>query len=124
MKPRQPTVPPPYRTDRTVLEQEVEVETYRASGPGGQHRNVTDSAVRLLHRPSGVRVSATESRSQHQNREQAFQRLIERLTALNRVPRRRLPTRVSKRAVERRLASKQRRQTVKRSRAGVPANEE
>lgn len=124
MKPRQPTVPPPYRTDRRVLEQEVEVETYRASGPGGQHRNVTDSAVRLLHRPSGVRVSATESRSQHQNREQAFQRLIERLTALNRVPRRRLPTRVSKRAVERRLASKQRRQTVKRSRAGVPANEE
>ena len=124
MKPRQPTVPPPYRTDRKVLEQEVEVETYRASGPGGQHRNVTDSAVRLLHRPSGVRISATESRSQHQNREQAFARLIERLKILNRVPRRRVPTRVSKRAVERRLASKQQRQAVKRLRAGVPVQEE
>ena len=124
MKPRQPTVPPPYRTDRAVVEQDVEVETYRAGGPGGQHRNVTDSAVRLLHRPSGVRVSATESRSQHQNREQAFTRLIERLKVLNRVPRRRRPTRASKPAVERRLASKQRRQTVKRLRAGVPAHEE
>ena len=124
MKPRQPTVPPPYRTDRAVVEQEVEVETYRASGPGGQHRNVTDSAVRLLHRPSGVRVSAPESRSQHQNREQAFTRLIERLKILNRVPRRRVPTRVSKRAVERRLASKQQRQAVKRLRAGVPVHEE
>jgi ribosome-associated protein len=106
------------------VEQEVEVETYRAGGPGGQHRNVTDSAVRLWHRPSGIRVSAAESRSQHQNRERAFTRLIERLEALNRVPRRRLPTRTPKAAVERRLASKQRRRTVKQLRAGVSPSED
>lgn len=119
MRPRQPSAPPPYSTDPAVLEREVDVETYRASGPGGQHRNVTDSAVRLLHRPSGVRVSAAESRSQHQNRARAYARLVERLEALNRVPRRRVPTRPSTRAVERRLVAKQRRQKVKKMRGAV-----
>jgi protein subunit release factor A len=99
-----------------VLAQEVVVETFRASGPGGQHRNVTDSAVRLRHPPSGVSVVAADSRSQHRNRETAFERLIERLTRLNRPPRRRVPTRMPKAAVERRLAEKKRRQKTKRLR--------
>ena len=51
------------------------VETYRASGPGGQHRNKTESAVRLTHRPTGVVVTATERRSQHENRHRALVRL-------------------------------------------------
>jgi len=51
------------------------VETYRSSGPGGQHRNKTDSAVRLTHRPTGVVVTATERRSQHENRHRALARL-------------------------------------------------
>jgi len=51
------------------------VETYRASGPGGQHRNKTDSAVRLTHKPTGVSVTATERRSQHENRRVAMKRL-------------------------------------------------
>src|SRR5207249_6318199 len=93
---------PLYSIDRSVLESEVVIETFRAGGPGGQHRNVTDSAVRLVHLPSGVRVMATESRSQHRNRDRAFARLIARLRGLNRVPRPRLPTRVSKAAIERR----------------------
>jgi len=54
---------------------ECTVETYRASGPGGQHRNKTDSAVRLTHRPTGVAVTATERRSQHENRHRAIARL-------------------------------------------------
>lgn len=58
---------------------DVRVDTFRASGPGGQHRNKTDSAVRLTHLPSGVVVTATESRSQHQNRSVAFTRLSELL---------------------------------------------
>lgn len=102
---------------------EVEVETYRAGGPGGQHRNVTDSAVRLLHRPSGVQVVANESRSQHRNREVAWERLIARLARLNRVPAKRVPTRVSKGAVERRLADKKRRQAAKQRRT-VPSDEQ
>ena len=51
------------------------VETYRASGPGGQHRNKRDSAVRLTHKPTGVVATATERRSQHENRRRAIKRL-------------------------------------------------
>lgn len=108
--------PPPYSLDRAVLEQEVRVDTYRASGPGGQHVNRTESAVRLTHPPSGVVVTATENRSQIRNREIAFERLIHRLRALNRVPKPRKPTRVSRAARERRLEAKKHRAALKRGR--------
>jgi hypothetical protein len=51
------------------------VDTYRASGPGGQKRNKTSSAVRLRHMPSGISVIAEESRSQHENKARAVRRL-------------------------------------------------
>src|SRR5437667_11701240 len=51
------------------------VDTYRASGPGGQKRNKTSSAVRLRHRPSGSIAIAEESRSQHENKAKALKRL-------------------------------------------------
>ena len=116
-------VPPPYSTDPVRLAREVVVETCRAGGPGGQHRNVTDSAVRLLHVPSGVQVTASESRSQHRNRAVAWERLIARLERLNRVPAKRVPTRRSRGAIERRLAEKKRRQAAKRLRT-TARNEE
>jgi hypothetical protein len=65
-------------TDRHLLEQ-CAVDTYRASGPGGQKRNKTSSAVRLRHLPSGLMVIAEESRSQHENKERALRRLREAL---------------------------------------------
>lgn len=102
-----------------MLAHEVVVETFRAGGPGGQHRNKTDSAVRLRHLPSGVSVIAADSRSQHRNRETAFARLIAKLKRLNRVPRPRIPTRVPKPAIERRLAGKKRRQALKQLRGGI-----
>src|SRR5437588_5804913 len=61
-------------TDAQLLAQ-CEVDTYRASGPGGQKRNKTSSAVRLRHPPSGLVVIAEESRSQHENRDRALRRL-------------------------------------------------
>ena len=61
-------------TDQQLLAQ-CEVDTYRASGPGGQKRNKTSSAVRIRHPPSGLIVIAEESRSQHENRAKALQRL-------------------------------------------------
>lgn len=51
------------------------VDTYRASGPGGQKRNKTSSAVRLRHEPTGLIVIAEESRSQHENKAKALKRL-------------------------------------------------
>ena len=51
------------------------VDTYRASGPGGQKRNKTSSAVRLRHAPTGVLVIAEESRSQHENKAKALKRV-------------------------------------------------
>jgi protein subunit release factor B len=87
-------------------------------GPGGQHRNKTESAVRLVHRPTGVTVTATERRSQLQNRGAALERLRERLEPLARRPRTRRPTKPTRGAKERRLAEKKRRGERKASRRG------
>src|SRR5258707_8833441 len=65
-------------TDDQLLGQ-CELDTYRASGPGGQKRNKTSSAVRIRHPPSGLIVIAEESRSQHENRARALRRLREAL---------------------------------------------
>jgi hypothetical protein len=65
-------------TDAQLLAQ-CATDTYRASGPGGQKRNKTSSAVRLRHPPSGLVVIAEESRSQHENRARALRRLRQAL---------------------------------------------
>jgi len=63
------------RLSDAQLLQQCAVDTYRASGPGGQKRNKTSSAVRLRHLPSGLMAIAEESRSQHENRARALRRL-------------------------------------------------
>src|SRR5207244_13160723 len=65
-------------TDAQLLDQ-CQVDTYRASGPGGQKRNKTSSAVRVRHPPSGLIVIAEESRSQHENGLRALRRLRQAL---------------------------------------------
>jgi len=65
--------------DDVRLLAQCHVDTYRASGPGGQKRNKTSSAVRLRHGPSGLAVIAEESRSQHENRHRALRRLRQAL---------------------------------------------
>jgi len=72
--------------DEATLLAECDVDTYRASGPGGQKRNKTESAVRLRHRPSGLSVIAEESRSQHENRDRALRRLRQMLALRLRQP--------------------------------------
>ena len=73
------TATPTRRTWSALTEDQLlaqcEVDTYRASGPGGQKRNKTSSAVRLRHTPSGLIVIAEESRSQYENKAKALKRL-------------------------------------------------
>lgn len=102
----EPLTPPPYRVDDESLAADCDLEVFTAGGPGGQHRNKTQNGVRLVHRPSGIRVMATERRSLEANRRAAFERLRARLEKLNNPPPPRRKTRPSRGSIERRLAAK------------------
>ena len=121
--PRAPLQPPPYSTDREILAREVLVDVFRASGPGGQHVNKTESALRLTHPPSGLVVTAQDSPSQHRNRAIAFERLIEKLKRLNHVPKKRVATKPSRAARERRLGTKKQTGAKKQARGRVRGDE-
>lgn len=99
------------------LLRECEVETFRSSGPGGQHVNKTESAVRLKHLPSGIVVSSQQERSQYRNKVICLLRLRKKVEQLNYRKPKRVPTRVPRSAKNRTLEEKARRSQVKRLRA-------
>ena len=100
-----------------IRDADLKIEYYRASGPGGQHRNTTDSGVRVRHLPTGIVSQATESRSQIRNRETALRRLAELLERRARTPKKRHSTSIPFAERERRLTTKKQRSLRKKQRS-------
>lgn len=106
-----------YATDRESLERDCDMEFFVAGGPGGQHRNKVETAVRLTHRPSGLVVAASERRSQSANRDAAYERMAEKLLALQTVRKPRRATKTPAAVKAKRLESKKRKSEIKQSRS-------
>lgn len=102
--------------DDEALRSCCEEEFFLATGPGGQHRNKTESGVRLVHPETGIRVAATERRSQAQNRAVALLRLREALQQLSQVPKKRVATKATRGSQRRRLAGKKHQGEKKKAR--------
>ena len=103
-------------SDENLL-RECEVDTFRSSGPGGQHVNKTESAVRLKHVPSGIVVRSQQERSQHWNKVLCLEKLRNKVAQLNHRPKKRVATRISLGAKKRTLEEKARRSQIKRLRS-------
>ena len=103
-------------SDEDLL-RECEVETFRSSGPGGQHVNKTESAVRLRHLPSGLVVSSQQERSQHRNKAICLHKLREKVEKLNYRAPKRIATTVPAGVKNRALKEKARRAELKRLRS-------
>jgi len=106
------TVP---KSDEALLAQ-CRVETFRAGGPGGQHQNKTETAVRIVHLATGISSVARDERSQLRNRYLAISRLREKLEAHNKMPEPRHRTIIPKREKKKRLERKRQRSQTKKLR--------
>lgn len=105
------------------IARDCDVQAFRASGPGGQGVNTTDSAVRMRHVPSGIVVTARESRSQFQNRASCLRKLKEEFARRARPSKKRVATKPSKAAKARRLADKRHRARIKAARKRYDGSE-
>ena len=117
--------PDPYpvpETDEELLAQ-CRVETFMSGGKGGQHQNKTESGVRLVHQPTGVRTSSRTERSQHRNKAIALARLRKKLEKRNERPKPRRATKVPKAQKERRLKEKKQRGQTKELRKRPAADD-
>lgn len=115
---------PPDQADDKALLAECDVETFRASGKGGQHVNTTESAVRLRHRPTGLVATSQQERSQHRNKQLALKSLRRKIEQLHHRPAPRLPTRKTKAAKERALQAKSFNSDKKRQRTKPTRDDE
>ena len=103
-------------SDEDLL-RECEVETFRSGGPGGQHVNKVETAVRLRHTPTGLVFVCREGRSQHRNKAACLRKLREEVERLNRPIAERVATRPTRGSKERKLQAKSHRSRVKRLRS-------
>jgi protein subunit release factor B len=104
------------------LARDCQIKAYKSSGPGGQHKNKTESSVRVTHVPTGLVRIGTEHRSQTRNKELALERVYDELRRRARKPKPRVATRPTRGAREQRMTAKRRAGEIKRLRRG-PAEE-
>jgi protein subunit release factor A len=102
---------------------ECKVTAYRASGSGGQHVNVTDSAVRLTHLPTGIVVTSQKERSQYLNKKECLSKLRRVVAKLNYRAPIRIPTKMPKSVKRKNLVKKAKHSEKKRMR-GAPSDNE
>lgn len=103
-------------TSDAALEAECSFTAFRASGRGGQHVNVTDSAVRLTHMPTGIVVTSQSERSQFLNKRECLKKLRKLVAKLNYRKPKRVPTKVPRSVKEENLARKAKHSEKKRLR--------
>ena len=70
---------------KSINLKDITVQAFKASGPGGQHRNKVETAIRIIHKPTGIIVTATDSKSKAQNKNRAIAKLKESLNQQNRL---------------------------------------
>ena len=106
------------RWTRELLDllEECEVTPYRSSGPGGQRKNKKETAVRVVHRPTGISRVGTESRSQSANKLLALSRVQEEILRRNRPKKKRKASRPTEASRMERLSEKRNRSAVKKGR--------
>ena len=102
------------------LARDCDVTPFKSSGPGGQKKNKTESSVRVVHRPTGITRIATEHRSQSRNRELALERVWDEIRRRAKKRKKRVATRPTRTAVEKRIEGKKRDSIKKRLRSGPP----
>ena len=108
--------------DEKLLDQCV-VQAFRASGPGGQHVQKTDSAVRLIHLPTGIRVTSQRERSQYLNKKICLEKLRKKLSDKAKKQKKRIPTKRPKKAKEEALKEKAIRSEKKRFRKSISVDD-
>ena len=109
----------PYGLDLESIERDSVIKFLRGFGPGGQNRNKVETGVRLTHRPTGLSVSATDTKSQSQNRENALARLRNKLVDMNTFDAPRIATKTPKGAKRHRVERKRIQGQKKESRQNI-----
>jgi protein subunit release factor B len=103
---------------------ECEVQTFRSSGAGGQHVNVTNSAVRVIHTPTGIVTTCQKERSQLLNKKECLNKIRERVEKLNYRRPRRIPTKIPRSVIAKNSEQKSKTSQKKRLRRLSPKYDE